>query len=516
MNLIDRSVPVFLAGILAISPGIVAAQDSARAVPGGQTQAQAETRSLNAPASFAQLAREKLPSVVNVAATQRAVPSEGPGIPGIPGIPGLPDFQLPPGSPFEDFFDRFAPPDMDDRPQNALGSGFIIDSSGYIVTNNHMVEQADEVMVILSDDTELPAEVIGRDSLTDLALLKVETERELPAVSWGDSDEAEVGDWVLAIGNPFGLGGTVTSGIISARARQINAGPYDDFLQTDASINRGNSGGPLFDMQGRVIGVNTAIFSPSGGSVGIGFAIPSAIAQSVIQQLRERGEVVRGYLGVQIQPVSPDIAEALGLDEAEGALVADVMDGSPAAEAGIEPGDVILRFGDRNVAEPRQLSRAVAATEVGVTREIEVLRDGERQTLDVKVAQLDPEGVLAEVEEQVPETTGGPLGLELSEINPASRRQFGLQEDAEGVVVVDVAPGSAAAEHGFRPGDVIRRVGGTEVGSVDDVREAVEQAREGDRNSILVLRERNGNSSFAALPLEGGDGQVGEGADDRG
>lgn len=471
-------------------------------------QAQQQVPDQSGPASFAALAKEKLPTVVNVSTTQMRVPPEGGG--GLQ-IPGLPDLPIPPGSPLEDFFERFAPPDMGQRPENALGSGFIIDASGYIVTNNHVVEQADEVKVIFSDDTEMPAEVIGTDPLTDLALLKVETDRRLPAVEWGDSDAADVGDWVLAIGNPFGLGGTVTSGIISARARQINVGPYDDFLQTDASINRGNSGGPLFDMDGLVVGVTTAIFSPTGGSVGIGFAIPSAIAQPVIRQLREQGEVVRGYLGVQIQPVTPEIAEAVGLDDPHGALVADVVPGSPAAEAGIEPGDVILEYAGEEVAEPRLLSRAVAATEVGSEREVVILRGGERRPLEVEIARLEAEADMAAAEGAPMPDTGvaGPLGLELSELTPELRRDFGIGDEAQGVVVTHVERGSIAAEQGFQPGDVIRRVGGEEVDTPEEVSAAIEAARQADRDAVLVLREREGTALFAALPLTD---QVGAGS----
>ncbi|HEV7370868.1 DegQ family serine endoprotease [Arenibaculum sp.] len=506
---------VALAGALAVCSAGAAAQDLPAGERGTQPDArqaqQQQARSYSGPESFATLAREKLPTVVNVSTTQARTAPEGDGGLRIPGLPGLP---IPPGSPLEDFFERFAPPDMEQRPDSALGSGFIVDPSGYIVTNNHVVEQADEVKVILSDETELPAEVIGTDPLTDLALLKVETDRELTAVEWGNSDEAEVGDWVLAIGNPFGLGGTVTSGIISARARQINAGPYDDFLQTDASINRGNSGGPLFDMDGLVVGVNTAIFSPTGGSVGIGFAIPSSIAQPVIRQLREEGEVVRGYLGVQIQPITPEIAEAVGLDEPRGALVADVVPGSPAAEAGIEPGDVILEYAGDDVAEPRLLSRAVAATEVGTEREVVVLRDGERQTLDVEIARLQSETEMAAAEDAPAQENGveGPLGLELSELTPELRRQYGIEDGTEGVVVTGVERDSVAAEQGFQPGDVIRRIGGEKIETPDEVSAQIDAAREADRNSVLVLRERQGNALFAALPLaeqvgeEGADG----------
>ncbi|HET8727422.1 MAG TPA: Do family serine endopeptidase, partial [Alphaproteobacteria bacterium] len=327
---------------------------------------------------FSELAKAKLPAVVAVTSTRDIAPDQR--------IP-LPEF--PPGSPFEHFFDQFpfmTPDDMPpSRPARALGSGFVIDPEGYVVTNNHVVAEADEIQIILQDDTELPAELVGTDPATDLALLKVETDEPLPALTWGDSDAAEVGDWVIAIGNPFGLGGTVTAGIISARARDINAGPYDDFIQTDAAINQGNSGGPMLNLDGEVIGVNTAIFSQTGGNIGIGFSIPSALAQPIIAEIRETGGVRRGWLGVSIQPVTEEIAEALNLDGTEGALVSGVVEGSPAAAAGIQVGDVIVQFGGREIADPRALQLAVAESRVESAAEVAVLRNGERETLSVEI-----------------------------------------------------------------------------------------------------------------------------------
>jgi serine protease Do len=334
-------------------------------------------------------------------------------------------------------------------------------------------------------------------------LLKIEAEEPLPYVEWGDSDSIEVGDWVMAVGNPFGLGGTVTVGIISGRARDIDAGPYDNFLQTDASINRGNSGGPLFGMDGRVVGVNTAIFSPTGGNIGIGFAVPAAMAEPVITELRETGTVRRGWLGVSIQPLTEEIAEALGLDEKRGALVVEVLEGTPAAEAGLESGDVILSFDGKEVASPEELSRTVAETEVGDTVEIGILRGGERRTVNAKIALLEEPEQMAEAPGVPPEETDtGELGLKLAELSPELREEFGIPEETDGVLVLDVEEGSAAAEENIAPGDVITKVGQKEVSDPDDVIAAIEEARRSDKKSILVLRERAGNPAFVALPTE--------------
>lgn len=322
-----------------------------------------------APETFADLAEQLLPSVVNISTTQTVEGNAGIELP-----------TLPPGSPFEEFFKEFLDknqPRAQKRKATSLGSGFIVDDKGHVVTNNHVIQDADEITIILQDETRLPATIVGRDSKTDMAVLKVDPGKaKLPAVKFGDSDAIRVGDWVIAIGNPFGFGGTVTSGIISARGRDINAGPYDDFLQTDAPINRGNSGGPIFDLAGEVIGIATAIFSPSGGSIGIGFAIPANSARPVIQQLIEHGEVKRGWLGVRIQSVNEEIAEALGLKEPVGALVAGVIPGGPAEKAKIKDGDVILEFDGKPITQMRRLPRLVADTEVGKVVPLKVWRDG--------------------------------------------------------------------------------------------------------------------------------------------
>ncbi|MEW5727212.1 MAG: DegQ family serine endoprotease [Pseudomonadota bacterium] len=439
------------------------------------------------PADFTELARPLLPAVVNVS-TERTISQ--PGIPGIPGIPGLPPpFGPPPG--------REAP-DQPPRRGTALGSGFIIDPSGVVVTNAHVVEDARQVTIILHDERRLEAKVLGTDERTDIAVLKVETSTPLPHVAWGESDTVEVGEWVLAIGNPFGLGGTVTSGIISATARNIGAGPYDAFLQTDAPINQGNSGGPMFNMQGQVIGINTAIFSPTGGNIGIGFAIPASIARPVVEQLRATGTVRRGWLGVQIQTVNPDIAQALGLDKPQGALVADVLAGSPAAEVGLKVGDVILAYNGQALDEAHRLPRLVAETKIGSPAQLTVLRDGKRIQVDVKIAELKDEVDQAKAGET------GELGLALGQLTDALRAKLGLPQGTTGAVVQGVKPGSPAAERGFRPGDVITMVAQRPVKGPEDVARMVGEARKAGRTSVLMLTRRGERQTFVTLPLPKG------------
>jgi serine protease Do len=456
----------------------------------------------SAPESFADLAERLLPAVVNISTTQTLKRGEG--------GPDLPNF--PPGAPFEDFFkDFFDRNRPDNRPRQAqsLGSGFIIDPSGYVVTNNHVIDGADEIFVLLQDDTRLPAKLLGTDPKTDIALLKVEPKSDLPYVSFGDSAKTRVGDWVIAIGNPFGLGGTVTAGIVSARGRDIRSGPYDNYIQTDASINRGNSGGPMFNMDGEVIGINTAIFSPTGGSVGIGFAVPSSTAMPVVQQLRDFGRTKRGWLGVRIQVVSPEIAETLGLDSPRGALVSSVIEGGPAEAAKIKPGDVILTFDGQNVDEMRKLPRIVAGTEVGSKVDVQVWRKGEIVTVSVNVEELEeaetaglidePRGVGKTDDEAIKS-----LGLTLSTITPDLSQQFELKSEQKGVVVTDVLGDSSAAEKGVRPGDVIVEVGQQEVSSPSDVAARVEQARKDGKKSVLLLIESREGLRFVALRIEQG------------
>ena len=457
-----------------------------------------------APESFADLVEKLMPSVVNVSTTQIVR-----GRQGGQGGQGGPEFRLPPGTPFEEFREFFERqrPNQPPRRATSLGSGFIIDASGLIVTNNHVINEADEISVVLQDQTELKAKVVGRDTKTDLALLKVEPEKPLRALKWGDSDRARVGDWVLAIGNPFGLGGTVTAGIVSARGRNINAGPYDDFIQTDASINRGNSGGPMFNADGDVIGINTAIVSPTGNSVGIGFAIPSSLAKPVVDQLAKFGHAKRGWLGVRIQTVTDEIAQGLGLGQTTGALVASVSDDGPAAKAGIAAGDVILKFNGKEVNEMRRLPRMVADTAVGATVKVEVWRKGAKTNVGVVLGELpDDDQIAAATPGPVPDEGSQvkALGLVMSPISPVLRDRFKFAEDVKGVVVTEVEPDSAASEKRIRPGDVILKVGQDQspVSSPAQVRDKIEEARKANLNAILLLLESEGNQRFVALRLE--------------
>jgi len=468
-------------GVVALASGLVIA------APAFEVEAR------GAPDSFADLAEKLSPSVVNISTTQKVEATANRDMP-MPNVP--------PGSPFEDFFKDF----FEDRAQQgprkvqSLGSGFIIDKDGVVITNNHVIEEADEIVVILSDGTELDAELVGRDPKTDLAVLQVESDTPLPAVKLGNSDAIRVGDWVMAIGNPFGLGGTVTAGIVSARNRDINSGPYDDFIQTDASINRGNSGGPLFNMDGDVVGVNTAIISPSGGSIGIGFSIPASIAKGVISQLREFGETRRGWLGVRIQAVTPDIAESMEMSEPSGALVAGVDDEGPAKKAGIEMGDVIVKFDGKDVPKMRDLPRIVAETAIGNAVDVELFRDGKRQTVRVEIERLDEGDQVAmrDTSNDDKDKSKKSLGLTLSSVTDTERQRFGLEEDAEGVVVVEIDFDSDAAEK-VRPGDIIVEVGQQAVFSPEDVVKRVNELTEDSDKPVLLLLNRGGEMTFRSV-----------------
>jgi serine protease Do len=452
------------------------------------------------PASFADLAAKVTPAVVNIS-SKHHLPQAGDDGNHTP-------FAVPEGSPFEEFFKHF---NERQRPNNgaeqmALGSGFIIDPSGYVVTNNHVVDDASEVSVTLTTGKSYTAKVIGTDKKTDLALLKIDSPTPLPAVAFGDSDAVRVGDWVLAVGNPFGLGGTVTSGIVSARARDLNSGPFDDFLQLDASINQGNSGGPSFSMAGEVIGINTAIFSPNGGSVGIGFAIPSNLAKPIIATLREKGSIERGWLGVQIQGVTPDIAAALGLEKPEGAIVAAVMPDSPAARAGLQRGDVILAFGGKPIDRLHDLPRLVAAAPIGTKAEVTLWRDHAQKSVTVEVAKLVDEQVAAN--DNQPEAAPAPeadtvetLGLSLASLTPDLRQQFGIPETVDGVVVMSVADDSPAAKRGLQPGDVIEQVGSAPVATPQEVAKLAKAAQAEKRNAVLLLVNRQGDEIFVAVDV---------------
>lgn len=452
------------------------------------------------PASFADLAELLSPAVVNISSTQKSVVPED--------YPEMPQF--PEGSPFEDFFEDFMKRrggGMAMPPAASLGSGFIIDAiKGYIVTNNHVVREAEDVQITFVNDVTVSAEIIGTDEKTDIAVLKIDpTDLGLIAVPFGDSDAMRVGDWTLAIGNPFGLGGSVTAGIVSARARDINSGPYDDYLQTDASINRGNSGGPLFNMRGEVIGINTAIFSPTGGSVGIGFSIPSNLATPIVQQIIKYGRTRRGWLGVRIQTVTDEIAESLGLEESTGALIASVNKDGPADKAGLKAGDVILEIASRKIKEMKVLPRIVAENDVGAKTKVKFWRDNKVQTTEVIIGELEKaeeEGLLGAgtvSEEYGTEVTS--VGLKLMELTDAVRTQYGLAGDAKGVVISDVLPMSTAAKKGLTKGNVIVEINQQAVSKPQDVVEIIEKAEKNQRRSVLLLINEAGTMRFVALTL---------------
>ncbi len=484
-----------------------------------------------APDGFADLAAQLLPAVVNISSTQNvqtASSDKGPEMP-----------VFPPGSPFEQFFkdfmnrhghgggggggddqgddgtdqDQGSAPQGKPRRMQSLGSGFIVDPSGIIVTNNHVIDGADEITVTLQDNTSLKATLIGKDDRVDLAVLQVHADHKLPAVHFGDSNNSRVGDWVLAIGNPFGLGGTVTAGIVSARGRDIQQGPYDDFIQTDASINKGNSGGPLFNMTGDVVGINTAIFSESGGSVGIGFSIPSDEARNVVDQIRQFGRPRRGWLGVRIQQVTPDIAESLGLHQAEGgpqgALVAGVNHDGPADHAHIQNGDVILSFNGQKLHEMRTLPLVVSETPIDSRVPVEVWRGGKQLTVQVVVAEMP------EDQKQTSKASGDTphkapanssvdfsgFGMKLSPLTDATRQKFKIDAQQKGIVITDVANDGTAADHGLKPGDVVVEVAQSPVSTPADMQKKVEEARSNSRKSVLLLVQSSDGLRWVPLPV---------------
>ncbi len=471
-----------------------------------------------APESFADLADQLLPAVVNISSTQKINPQQqfqmSP-------YQNQNPFQFPEGSPFNDFFnDFFGQPmpgmPMQELPATSLGSGFIIDiSKGIVITNNHVIAGADEIKVTLHNDKILPAEIIGSDDKTDIAVLKVDLtgEEHVAEVKFGNSDEMRVGDWVIAIGNPFGLGGTVTAGIISARQRDINMGPYDDLLQTDASINRGNSGGPMFNMKGEVIGINTAIFSPTGGSVGIGFATPSAQATPVIKQLNQFGRTRRGWLGVKIQDVTEEIAESLGLAKSAGALVAEITPTGPAEKAGIRTGDVILAFDNKPVREMRQLPRIVAETDINSDVPIVIWRNGERVNLTANIGELEKaedDGLLAAHDgdnmfpgdkNKVEGTEIPTLGITVNPLTDILRQTFSVDKSVSGLVVMDTNANGDAAKKGITAGDVIIDAN-QKPATIESLQQEIESAQKAGRESILLLLNRQGSIQFVAVRLE--------------
>ncbi|ATI12456.1 MULTISPECIES: DegQ family serine endoprotease [Acetobacter] len=462
------------------------------------------------PESFADLAAKLLPAVVNVSTTQ-TVRADSDDDDEDDQLPQMPNF--PQGSPFEkffhDFMNRQTEPDAPPRRMQALGSGFIIDPTGYIVTNNHVIRKADRITVTLQDNTVLTAKAVGHDDRTDLALLKVESKKPLPFVQFGNSDSHRVGDWVLAIGNPFGLSGTVTAGIISSRGRNIDQGPYDDFIQTDAPINKGNSGGPLFDMNGQVIGVNTAIYSPSGGSVGIGFAIPSNEARNVVEQLRKTGKVSRGWLGVRIQNVTQDIADGLGLTPARGALVAGVEKNGPAAKAGLQTGDVIQALNAQPI-EGKALPRLSAQLPVGSVAHLGVWRHGKILDLPVTIAALPEPAADTPQKPAAPSKTKetvsfADFGFSVGVIDTAARQKYGLSANQKGVLVTSVQDDGLAADRGLKPGDVITEVQQAEVNTPADLKKRIEAAKKDKKRSVLLLVHDSDGLRWIPFSLTGED-----------
>ncbi len=464
------------------------------------------------PASVADLAEGLLDAVVNISTSQTVGNRGGPRGGGPRVAPPRPS--LPEGSPFQEFFDEF----FNERNQGgeggrkvqSLGSGFIIDAAeGIVVTNNHVIADADEIEVNFADGGKLKAELVGTDPKTDIAVLKIDpAKRKLTQVQFGDSAAMRIGDWVMAIGNPFGLGGSVSIGIVSARGRDINSGPYDDFIQTDAAINRGNSGGPLFDMHGHVIGINTAIISPSGGSIGIGFSIPSQLAVSVIEQLREFGETRRGWLGVRIQPVTDDIAESLGMDTARGALVAGVIKGGPVDDGTVQPGDVIIRFDGKEVRQMRDLPRIVAESPVGKAVDVVLIRKGEEQTVKVTLGRLEDGERIAEdgttpPAEEGPVATATVLGMTVTELNDEAREKFGIAAEVSGVVVSEVEDGSVAGERGVAAGDIITEIAQESVSTPQEVVDRIAALKsQGRRNALLMLASKNGELRFVTIRMD--------------
>ena len=467
--------------------------------------------SARGPDGIADVAERVIDAVVNIS-TSQTVEAKGGGPQATP--------QLPPGSPFEEFFDEFfknrrgpgdntQPPNRNTpRRVNSLGSGFVIDPSGIVITNNHVIAEADEIHVILNDGTRMKAELVGTDKKTDLAVLKVKPDKPLKFVKFGDSEKLRLGEWVIAIGNPFSLGGSVTAGIVSARNRDINSGPYDSYIQTDAAINRGNSGGPLFNLDGDVIGINTAIISPSGTSVGIGFAVPSKTAVAVVEQLREFKEVRRGWLGVKIQQVTDDIAESLGVKPARGALVAGIDEKGPAGPAGIVAGDVIVKFDGKDIKEMKELPRIVADTPVGKDVEVIIIRKGKEEKKTVRLARLEDseKPVQANVKATPPPEKPAvqkSLGLDLSGMTDDLRKRFKIKDSIKGVVITGVDAASVAADKRLAAGSVLVQVEQEVVGTPADVQNRVDALKKaGKKTALLLVATAEGDMIFVALPLQ--------------
>ena len=464
------------------------------------------------PDGIADVAEKVIDAVVNIS-TSQTVEAKGGGAEGRGAMP-----QLPPGSPFEEFFDDFFKNrrggqggkggDLQPHKTNSLGSGFIVDTSGVVVTNNHVIADADEISVIMNDGSKFKAEIVGVDKKTDLAVLKFTPNKPLTAVKFGNSDKLRLGEWVIAIGNPFSLGGTVTAGIVSARNRDISSGPYDNYIQTDAAINRGNSGGPLFNLDGEVIGVNTLIISPSGGSIGIGFAVPSKTVAGVVDQLRQFGELRRGWLGVRIQTVTDEIAESLNIKPARGALIAGVEDKGPAKPAGIEPGDVVIKFDGKDIKEPKDLSRVVADTAVGKEVDVVIIRKGQEETHKVTLGRLEDtdKAVPAAVKKDEPAekpVTQKALGLDLATLSKDLRSRYKIKDSVKGVIITNVDSTSDAADKRLSPGEVIVEVAQEAVANAADVKKRVDQLKKDGKKSVLLLvSNADGELRFVALSVQ--------------
>jgi serine protease Do len=457
------------------------------------------------PDNIADVAEKVIDAVVNISTSQKVETRNAP-MPQLPNDPQLDEL-------FRDFFNRRGQGDPQNRDRgprrvNSLGSGFIIDASGIVVTNNHVISEADEVTVILNDGSRLKAEIIGKDQKTDIALLRVKPEKPLKAVKFGDSEKLRLGEWVIAIGNPFSLGGSVTAGIVSARNRDINSGPYDNYIQTDAAINRGNSGGPLFNLDGEVVGINTAIISPSGGSIGIGFSVPSKTAMPVIDQLKQFGETRRGWLGVRIQQVTDEIAESLNIKPPRGALVAGVDDKGPAKPAGIEPGDVIVKFDGKEIKEMRDLPRAVADTPVGKQTPVIVIRKGKEETKTVTLGRLEDGEKLAAVDTKNDPPGDKPvvkkaLGIELANMSDDLRKRYKIKDTVKGVVITGVDASSPAADKRLSPGDVIVEIAQEAVASADDFQAKIDKLKkDGRKSALLLVAGADGELRFVALSLQ--------------
>ncbi|MCI4664196.1 MAG: Do family serine endopeptidase [Neomegalonema sp.] len=444
---------------------------------------------------FADLAKRLSPSVVNISTAQTVKRPRGRAP------------QFPPGSPFADLFEDFFDKDGKPRKVESLGTGFIIDAKGIVVTNNHVIDGAEEIYVVFVDGSKAPAKLIGRDKETDLAVLRIEGKGPYPALLWGDSDTARVGDWVVAIGNPFGLGGSVSAGIISARGRDIKAGRYDDFLQTDAAINRGNSGGPLFNMKGKVVGVNTAIISPSGGSIGIGFSIPSKLAKGIVEQLLKYGEVRRGWLGVRVDDLKEDAAKKAGLAKARGAVVTRLDKDGPGTQAGLKKDDVIVRFGATEITNMRSLLKAVASAEIGSTVKIDILRDGKPMTLSATIGKQGAKTALKAPKRRAGVDVGKTekirsIGVELGTLTAEARAYYRVAKRFNGVIVVDVDKTSSAYEQGVRDGDVIVEVARTATADPKAARAAIEKELDAGKEKVLLMIARGADVRYIAVKFK--------------